>query len=94
MNDTSPEIAKMVRERLLARSSDERIQMGSQMFEVARAMILSSFPPGLSEIETKRRLCERLYGDEVNVEGFVANLEARERQNSAGEKGECSDFSA
>ena len=94
MNDTSPEIAKLVRERLLARSSDERMLMGSQMFEVARAMILSSFPPGLGEIETKRKLCERLYGDEVDVEGFVANLEARARQTSVGEEGECGDFSA
>lgn len=83
MNDTSLEIAKMVRERLLARSGEERLQMASQMFEVARAMILASFPPGLSEIETKRRLCERLYGDEVDVEGFVAGLEARARQVSA-----------
>ena len=81
MNDTPPEIAKMVRERMLARSSEERLQMGNQMFEVARAMILASFPPGLSEIETKRRLCVRLYGDEVDVEGFVANLEARARQS-------------
>ena len=94
MNDTSPEIAKMVRERLLARSSDERMQMGNQMFEVARAMILASFPPGLSEIETKRRLCERLYGDEVDVDGFVANLEELARQNFTGEMGECGDFSA
>jgi hypothetical protein len=86
MNDTPPEIAKLVRERMLARSSEERVQMGNQMFEVARAMILASFPPGLSEIETKRRLCERLYGDEVDVEGFVANLEARARQASVGEE--------
>lgn len=86
MNDTPPEIAKLVRERMLSRSSDERMQMGSQMFEVARAMILASFPPGLSEIEIKRRLCTRLYGDEVDVEGFVANLEARARQASVGEE--------
>ncbi len=77
MNDTSPEIAKLVREMMLARSGEERMLMGSQMFEVARTMILASFPPGLSDIETKRRLCERLYGDEVDVEGFVAYLEAR-----------------
>ncbi|MBS1787801.1 MAG: hypothetical protein JST85_08770 [Acidobacteria bacterium] len=80
MNDTSPEIAQMVRERMLARSSDERLQMGSQMFDVARKMILASFPPGLNDMEIKRRLCERLYGDEVDVEDFVANLEARMRQ--------------
>lgn len=88
MNDTPPEIAKMVRERMLARSSEERVQMGNLMFEVARTMILASFPPGLSEIETKRRLCERLYGDEVDVEGFVANLEARAHQANVVEEKE------
>ncbi|HWQ31805.1 MAG TPA: hypothetical protein VNQ79_02890 [Blastocatellia bacterium] len=77
MNDTSPEIAAMVRERLLARSGAERVLMGSRMFDLARTMILASFPPGLSEIEIKRRLCERLYGDEVDVEAFVANLKAK-----------------
>lgn len=78
MNDTDPEIAKMVRTRLLARSGAERVKMGSQMFLMARQMILASFPPGLSDIEIKRRLCERLYGNEVDVEGFVANLKAKE----------------
>lgn len=84
MNDTTPEIAKMVRNKMLALSSEERMQMGNQMFEVARAMILSSFPQGLSEIEIKRRLCQRLYGDEVDIEGFVANLEMQAQQKIAG----------
>lgn len=79
ISDTTPEIAAMVRERLLARSSSERVKMGSQMFLMARQMILASFPPGLSDIEIKRRLCERLYGDEVDVEGFIANLKAKEK---------------
>ena len=83
MNDTSPEIAKMVRERLLVRSGAERVKMGSQMFLMARQMLLASFPPDLSDIEIKRRLCERLYGDEVDVEGFVANLKAKEKNNNS-----------
>ncbi len=74
MNDTSPEIAALVRERLLARSGAERVLMGSRMFDAARAMVLASFPSGLSEIEIKGRLCERLYGNEVNVEAFVKHL--------------------
>jgi hypothetical protein len=37
-------------------------------------MALASFPPGLSEIEIKRRLCERLYGDEVNVKAYAEHL--------------------
>lgn len=74
MNDTSPEIAKSVRELLLARSGAERLMMGSQMFEAARAMMLASFPAGLSGIEVRRRLCERLYTGEVNAEAFVQSL--------------------
>ncbi len=74
MNDTSPEIAELVRERLLARSGAERVLMGSRMFDAARAMMLASFPSGLSEIEIKGRLCERLYGDEVKVEAFIEHL--------------------
>ncbi len=74
MNDTSSEIAALVRERLLARSGAERVLMGSQMFDAARAIVLASFPSGLSEIEIKRRLCERLYGHEVDVEAFIQQL--------------------
>jgi hypothetical protein len=78
MNDTPPEIAALVREKLMERSGYERMLMGSRMFDAARAMVLASFPPGLSEIEIKRRLCERLYGDEVDVEAFVNYLRSRE----------------
>ena len=62
MNDTPPEIAEMVRARLPERSGAERFRMGVEMFESARRMILASFPPNLSEAETKRRLFERIYG--------------------------------
>ena len=70
MDDTSPNLKKLVREQLLARSATERVQMGSRMFDAARAMVLASFPPDLPEIEKKVRLCERLYGDEVDIDGF------------------------
>jgi len=74
MNDTTPKIAAIVRERLLSRPGAERVVMGSRMFDVARTIALASFPPGLSEIETKRRLCERLYGNEVNIDAYVEHL--------------------
>ena len=74
MNDTPREIAQMVRKRILARSGAERLLMGAQMFESARTIVLASFPEGLSEIEVKRRLCERLYGDEVDVQAFIESL--------------------
>ena len=61
MNDTSPEIARMVRERYAEMKPVRRLLIGVSMFDTARAMILSSFPPDLSPLEQRRRLCERLY---------------------------------
>ena len=62
MTDTSPEIAELVRQKLMARSGEERFIMGVQMFEAARAMVLASLPTGLAPADTKRRLLQRLYG--------------------------------
>jgi len=73
-DDTDPQIAELVRRRLLERSGAERVLMGSQMFDVAKAMVLASFPAGLTDIEIKARLCERLYGDEVDVTAFLQHL--------------------
>src|ERR1041385_6716280 len=67
MNDTMPNIAALVRERLLSRSGTERVVMGSRMFDGARTIALASFPPSLSEIETKRRLCERLMATRLTL---------------------------
>lgn len=78
MNDTDPQIAELVRRRLLERSGLERVLIGSRMFDVAKAMVLASFPEGLSEIEIKARLCERLYGDEVDISAFVQHLRSLE----------------
>ncbi len=80
MNDTSQEIADLIRDRLLSFSGPERVLMGSRMFDAARAIVLASLPPDLSEIEIKRRLCERMYGQEVDLIGFVAHLNAIHRE--------------
>ena len=55
----------MVRERLMARSGEERFIMGAQMFDAAVAMVRSSFPAGLSEQQQRERLFERLYGQHL-----------------------------
>ena len=67
MNDTSPEVERIVREKLMARSGEERFVMGAQMFDAARTMILASFPPDLSADEVKQRLFERLYGEPLSL---------------------------
>jgi len=79
VNDTDPHVAEIVRQRLMQRSGAERMMMASGMFEAAKAMVLASFPPGLTEIEIKQRLVERFYGDEVDVQGFVAHLRSLQR---------------
>ena len=62
MTDTSPEIAELVRQKLMARSGEERLVMGVRMFDAARAMVLASLPAGLSPQDMKRQLFHRLYG--------------------------------
>ena len=62
MNDTSPEIAELVRQKLMARSGSERFVMGTRMFDAARAVVLASLPAGLSPDELKRQLFQRVYG--------------------------------
>lgn len=60
--DTSPAVEKFLRERYAKLSGAERLTMGASMFETARALVFASFPPGLTQRELHRRLCERFYG--------------------------------
>jgi hypothetical protein len=62
MTDNSPEIAELVRQRLMARSAEERFRMGVRMFNAAREMVLASLPTGLPPEELKRQLFQRIYG--------------------------------
>lgn len=74
LTDTSPEVARMVHDRLIARSGAERFVMGAQMFEAARKMVLASLPADLSDSERKRRLFERIYGEPLPkgmIDGFA-----------------------
>ena len=62
MTDTSPELAALVRQKLMAKSGEERFLMGVQMFDAARAMVMASLPTGLSSDELRQQLFQRLYG--------------------------------
>lgn len=63
VTDTSPEVAAIVRERLMALTGAERMRMGSEMFDAARRMVIASLPTDLTSREFKRCLYERIYGD-------------------------------
>ncbi|MBN1379478.1 MAG: hypothetical protein JXA04_09610 [Gammaproteobacteria bacterium] len=71
MNDTSPEIARMVRERYMEMSGERRFLIGIQMFDTARTIALSSLPQDLSENEKRQRLCERFYGSQFAEKMFA-----------------------
>lgn len=68
MSDTSPEIAEMVRSRIMALSGEERFLIGIRMCDAARKMVLASLPMGLSETERKQQLYERWYGESLPSE--------------------------
>jgi hypothetical protein len=65
MTDTPPEIGRMVRDKIMARSGEERFIMGAEMFESAREMVKASLPRGLSKTEQRRLLFKRIYGKEM-----------------------------
>jgi len=62
MTDTPPEIAELVRQKLMACSGEERFMMGVRSFDAARAMVLASLPSRLAPSELKRQLFKRIYG--------------------------------
>lgn len=70
MTDTLPEIERIMRDKLMARSGEERFVMGAQMFDSAREMVKASLPRGLSKAEQRRQLFKRIYGMEIDPESF------------------------
>ena len=77
MNDTSLEIERTVHELMSKRSGVERMKMAAQMFDAARALVIASIPPGISDVELKEKLCERFYRGEVDVAAFSLALRRR-----------------
>jgi hypothetical protein len=67
VTDTSPEMERMVRNKIMARSGEERFIMGAEMFDSAREMVKASLPKNLSETEMRRLLFKRIYGKELEI---------------------------
>jgi hypothetical protein len=65
MNDTPPEVAEFLRQKLMERSGAERMIMGSRVFDAPRVMILASLPKDLPPEELRRRLFERIHGGKL-----------------------------
>jgi hypothetical protein len=65
VSDTSPEIARLVAERFAGMTPAERIEIALSMDRTARQIVIASFPSGLTEAQVRRRLCARLYGEQL-----------------------------
>jgi len=68
MTDTPPEIERIMRDRLMALSGEERFVMGAEMFDSACEMVKASLPRGLSKSEQRQQLFKRLYSKEIDIE--------------------------
>jgi hypothetical protein len=72
VNDTSPEIEKMVAERYRRMTPDQRLRIASSMFETARAIIESSLPKSLTGRERRLAFARRLYEGELPEAALAA----------------------
>jgi hypothetical protein len=75
VTDTPSEIERTVRDKIMARSGEERFIMGAEMFDSAREMVKASLPQNLSETERRRLLFKRIYGKELNIEPYGSDAD-------------------
>jgi len=54
---------------------DERVKIAASMYDAARAIVLSSLPPGLSRRERRMALARRFYEGELPEAALVAYAE-------------------
>lgn len=78
MNDTSPKMKAMIKERYRQMTPDERVRIAAGMFDTARAIVLSSLPPNLSRREQRLALARRFYGGELPEAALIAHAEWQE----------------
>jgi len=75
VNDTSPEMERIVSERYRKMSPDERMRIASSMFETARKIVESSLPAGMSRKERRLAWARRLYEGELPEKALLAFAE-------------------
>lgn len=91
MNDTSPDIAKKMREMMQKRSPLERLKMGCSMHETSKylvAMAICENMPIYSAADLRRELFLRFYGDEFDAATKQKILEHLEVQGKRSDKAE------
>jgi hypothetical protein len=64
MDDTSEAFKVLFRQKIMERSSEERLLMGDSMFASARELVLASLPDTLGAAEKRLWLFVRLYDND------------------------------
>lgn len=75
MNDTSPEMERIVTDRYRQMGPDQRMRIASSMFETARKIVESSLPPDMSRKERRLAWARRLYEGELPERALLAFAE-------------------
>lgn len=69
MTDTPPDIQARFDDLMRQRSGGDRVRMMSEMFDFAKAVVLSNLRethPGATNAELRVLLFDRFYGDEID----------------------------
>ncbi len=68
MNDTSEDVEKQLFDKMMRLSGEERMKLGAESYESARAMIRASLPAGLTAAEIHAEVFKRMYADDFSDE--------------------------
>jgi len=82
MNDTSPDVEARLRDLFMQRSGNDRVRMVSEMFDLARALVVAGIKaewPDVTPQELRVKIFERMYGDDFDADAR-ARIIARLRQ--------------
>lgn len=61
MNDTTPEVERLLRAHYAGLSGPERVRIAAGMFETARALVFASLPVALDPLERRAEFIRRVY---------------------------------
>ena len=65
MSDTSPEAARVMRDRLASKTPGERVRMATGMFAAARALVWAGLEPHSRAEPFRVTLLRRFYGSDL-----------------------------
>lgn len=72
--DTPPELNRLLFEKMMTKTGEERLTMGCHMTETARELVWSGIPKDLDENKRQQLFYKRFYGEELPQDFPFPNL--------------------